>query len=243
MTHRGEPGNEFHQVYGHGNNPNFRTPNGAGFEPAPIRGPTNIDVDPLAYVWGTHMDGSNGLWAKRDTAETPGGTQEGNNGGNGDDVGKAVCGAGQGNPAKTFDVAYGDAAINYFCSQGGTRQIASSSIYNKEAIYGQQDLPDDKQTTDVAVITRMYYVNVPGCTTKAGAVYEPSIDDCKKGFSMAMNECQTDTTDKKAASYKVQNLGDKGCVAFDLMPCPEVDKRASNDCDPFYGDYAKFKLG
>ena len=152
-----------------------------------------------------------------------------------------ACSTGQGDPPKTYDTDFGNAAANYFCSQGGTRQISGSGTSHKAAIYGYQDQPDKK--TDVALITRMYYVNADGCTAKSTQLYEPSIQECKDNFADAMNSCQTDTTTEKAASYKMFNKGDNGCVAFDFMPCPEVDGAASGDeCKPNYGSYNDFKV-
>lgn len=242
FTHRGEEGNNLHQVAGLGTNPNYERP--AVETEGTANGPVNLGVDPQPWLWGTNMDGSGGLWYKRDSATTPGGSKGGNDGngdgGNSTKPTDAVCGPGQGDPTKTYDLAYGKDAINYFCTQGGTRQIAAGGTYNKETIYGYQD--KNGKTTSVALITRMYYVNVDGCSTKAGAVYEPSVQECKDNFGAAMNQCQTGTTSKKAASYKAFDKGDKGCVAFDLMPCPEVDGKASGDCDPFYGAYNKLKI-
>lgn len=157
------------------------------------------------------------------------------------DPSAAVCSDGQGSPPSTYSTDFGDAAANYFCSQGGTRQITASGTHMKEAVYAYQDQSD--KTTNVALITRMYYVNGDSCSAKGSEVYEPSLQECKDNFGAAMNQCLVGTTSDKAGSYKMFNKDDAGCVAFDLMPCPEADGKASSDCDLTYGSYSSFKVG
>lgn len=234
FTHRGETNNRFHQAIGTNvprNNPQPEYEFG---------GPTNLDLDPLPWLFGGMSGSSGNLPGKRTTGDTPGAVSSPSPSPSASSsVTAPVCGTGQGSPPPTYSISYGDDAINWFCSQGGTRQVSGSGI-RSQGIYGYQD--KQGQTTDVALILRMYLINGNGCSATGNEVYQPSIQECKDNFGSTMNNCQTGTGDK-GSSYQVFNKGSSGCVAFDLMPCPEVNGAASSTCQPNYGAYTSFKVG
>ena len=100
---------------------------------------------------------------------------------------------------------------------------------------GYQDQP--RLSTDVALTGSMYLVNGDGCFATEREVYKPALQECKDNFAVSMNDCQTDMVTTKAASYQAFSKGDSVCVAFDLMPCPRLNRAASPQCNVRYGSF------